>query len=183
MRPGCSRDDEAARTGAVIIREDGSVPGSTPAIARLVDARIAHRVHRIAPGPSAPAYGQAAADGLAVDPARVFKTLVCTVRGQGVVAVVPVTGELDLKALAGALGAKGAELADRALAQRFTGYVIGGISPIGQKRELLTVIDASALKWDTIFVSGGRRGLELELAPIDLVNITSGQVALIARSN
>jgi Cys-tRNA(Pro)/Cys-tRNA(Cys) deacylase len=167
----------------VVIREDGAVRGSTPAIARVVDAGIAHRVHQIAAAPSATAYGQAAADGLAVDPARVFKTLVCTVPGQGVVAVVPVTGELDLKALAGALGAKGAQLADRSLAERSTGYVIGGISPIGQKRELLTVIDSSALKWETIFVSGGRRGLELELAPIDLVYVTGGQVATIARSN
>jgi Cys-tRNA(Pro)/Cys-tRNA(Cys) deacylase len=147
----------------------------------VLEAGIAHRVHQISPGPSAVAYGQAAADGLAVDPARVFKTLVCSVRGQGVVAVVPVNGELDLKALAGVLGAKGAELADRALAERSTGYVVGGISPIGPKRRLLTVIDASALEWETIFVSGGRRGLELELAPTDLASITDGQVAPIAR--
>jgi Cys-tRNA(Pro)/Cys-tRNA(Cys) deacylase len=94
-----------------------------------------------------------------------------------------VTGELDLKALAGALGAKAAELADPAMAERSTGYVIGGISPIGQKRQLPTIIDVSALKWDTIFVSGGRRGLELELAPVDLVDVTGGQVASIARPN
>jgi Cys-tRNA(Pro)/Cys-tRNA(Cys) deacylase len=149
----------------------------------MLSAGIANRVHQISPDPATTAYGQAAAHGLAVDPARVFKTLVCSVRGQSVVAVVPVTGELDLKALAGAVGAKGAELADRALAERSTGYVAGGISPIGQKRQLLTIIDVSALDWDTIFVSGGRRGLELELAPIDLVNITDGQMALIARAN
>jgi Cys-tRNA(Pro)/Cys-tRNA(Cys) deacylase len=165
------------------IRQDGFVRGSTPAIARVLEAGIAYRVHQIAPGPTATAYGQAAADGLAVDPARVFKTLVCSARAQGVVAVVPVTGELDLKALAGVLGAKGAELADRALAERSTAYVVGGISPIGQKRRLLTVIDVSALEWDTIFVSGGRRGLELELAPTDLVNLTGGQMALISRPN
>jgi Cys-tRNA(Pro)/Cys-tRNA(Cys) deacylase len=165
------------------IGQDEFVRGSTPAIAKVLEAGIAHRVHRIAPGPSAVTYGQAAADGLAVDPARVFKTLVCSVRGQGVVAVVPVTGELDLKALAGALGAKEAELADRARAERSTGSVVGGISPIGPKRRLLTVIDLSALGWDTIFVSGGRRGLELELAPTDLVNITDGQTAPVARPN
>jgi Cys-tRNA(Pro)/Cys-tRNA(Cys) deacylase len=156
--------------------------GSTPAIARLLDVGIAHRVHRVGPSPPATAYGQAAADGLAVDPARVFKTLVCTVGGQAVVAVVPVTGEVDLKALAGALGAKSAELAGRARAEQATGYVIGGISPIGQKRQLPTVIDVSALKWESIFVSGGRRGLELELSPIDLIDVIGGQVALIARS-
>jgi Cys-tRNA(Pro)/Cys-tRNA(Cys) deacylase len=149
----------------------------------VLEAGIAHRVHQIVPGSSTVAYGQAAAAGLAVDPARVFKTLVCSVRGQGVVAVVPVTGEVDLKALAAVLGAKGAELADRALAARSTGYVVGGISPIGPKRRLLTVIDASALEWDTIFVSAGRRGLELELAPTDLASITDGQVAPIARPN
>jgi Cys-tRNA(Pro)/Cys-tRNA(Cys) deacylase len=111
----------------------------------------------------------------------VFKTLVASVGPELVVAVVPVAGELSFKALAAAVGAKNAEMADRLAAERSTGYVAGGISPIGQKRRLPTVIDDSAAKWGTVFVSGGRRGLELELAPTDLVVVTNGRFAHIGR--
>ncbi len=150
--------------------------GPTPAIAAVVRAGVAHEVHQIGHDPAVSAYGQEAADALGVEPERVFKTLVSTVGGQLVVAVVPVTGELSLKALAAALGAKSAEMADPSTAQRSTGYVVGGISPIGQKRPLPTVIDESAARWGTIFVSGGRRGLELEIAPADLVRLTNGRL-------
>ena len=144
-------------------------------------AGIAHEVHQIEHDPAVTAYGQEAADALAVEPGRVFKTLLCSTPAGLVVAVVPVTGELNLKAVATALGTKGAEMADPAVAQRTTGYVVGGISPIGQKRPLPTLLDQSAETWDTIFVSGGRRGLELELAPADLLATTSGRLAPIGR--
>ena len=111
-----------------------------------------------------------------------FKTLVASVDGKLVVAVVPVTGELSLKALAAAVGAKTAEMAEAATAERATGYVVGGISPIGQKRHLPTLVDVSAARWGTIFVSGGRRGLELELVPSDLVRLTNGRLASIGKS-
>ena len=154
----------------------------TPAIAAAVRAGVTHEVHLIKHDPSVTAYGQEAAEALGVEPGRVFKTLVNSVDGKLVVAVVPVTGELNLKALAVAMGAKSAEMADRATAERSTGYVTGGISPIGQKRRLPTVIDDSAASWPTIFVSGGRRGLELELTPGDLVGLTEGRLASIGRS-
>jgi Cys-tRNA(Pro)/Cys-tRNA(Cys) deacylase len=157
--------------------------GSTPAITSVLEAGVAHRVHELPPAPTTMtttatgSYGRRAAEALGVEPARVFKTLICDVRGQAVVAVVPVTGELDPKALATALGAKAATLADRAAAERSTGYVIGGMSPLGQRRKLLTVIDESAELWETVFVSAGRRGLELELAPGDLVRLTDARLA------
>jgi Cys-tRNA(Pro)/Cys-tRNA(Cys) deacylase len=138
-------------------------------------------VHQIDHDPVVTAYGREAALALGVDPGRVFKTLVCSVGARLVVAVVPVTGELDLKEVAAALGAKSAEMADPSVAQRTTGYVVGGISPVGQKRRLRTLLDESATGWETIFVSGGRRGLELELAPADLLAVTGGQVASIGK--
>jgi Cys-tRNA(Pro)/Cys-tRNA(Cys) deacylase len=155
---------------------------ATPAIATLVARGVEHRTHTYEHDPSARSYGQEAADALGVDPARVFKTLVARVGSALVVAVVPVTGELDVKALASSRGAKRAEMADGAVAERSTGYVLGGISPIGQKRALATVVDESARQWDTIYVSGGRRGLEIELAPDDLVGVTDGAFAPIARA-
>jgi Cys-tRNA(Pro)/Cys-tRNA(Cys) deacylase len=118
---------------------------------------------------------------LGVDPERVFKTLVCSVDTRLAVGVVPVTGDLDLKAFASCLGAKSADLADAAEAARATGYIVGGISPIGQKRRLPTLVDQSATEWETIFVSGGRRGLEIELDPLDLLAVTGGQLASINR--
>lgn len=126
-------------------------------------------------------FGREAADALGVEPDRVFKTLLSDVDGRLVVGIVPVTGKLDLKALAAAVGGKKAVMADPAVAERRTGYVVGGISPIGQKTAHPTVLDETAELWDTVFVSGGRRGLDLELAPADLVRATGATLADIAR--
>ncbi len=115
-------------------------------------------------------------------PDRVFKTLLADVDGALVVAVVPVNTQLDLKALAAAVGGKKARMADPQLAERKTGYVVGGISPVGQKTRLATVIDSSADEYDTVFVSGGRRGFDIELAPADLVSVTDGTLLPIARA-
>ena len=131
--------------------------------------------------PRAAAYGLEAAEKLGLDPERVFKTLLANVDGGLAVGIVPVAMQLDLKALAHALGGKRAEMADPAVAERKTGYVVGGISPIGQKTALPTVLDESAILAETIFVSGGRRGLDLELAPDDLIAVTGGRYAPIAR--
>jgi Cys-tRNA(Pro)/Cys-tRNA(Cys) deacylase len=126
-------------------------------------------------------FGLEAAAALNVEPERVFKTLLADLDGALVVAVVPVTGTLDLKALATALGGKKAVMANPALAERKTGYVVGGISPIGQKTTLPTVVDETAELFDTIFVSGGRRGFDLELSPEGLVRATGAQIAAIGR--
>ncbi len=152
----------------------------TPATALLVRQRVAHRVHEYAHDPKAGSYGQEAADALRVAPARVFKTLVAEVDGALTVAVVPVTSSLDLKALAAAVGGKRAAMADPAGAERATGYVRGGISPLGQRKPLPTVVDQSATDFETVYVSAGRRGLELELAPADLITLTGATVAPIA---
>jgi Cys-tRNA(Pro)/Cys-tRNA(Cys) deacylase len=148
---------------------------ATPAIAAAEQAGIAFRTHAYEHDPKAESYGLEAAEKLAVDPGRVFKTLVASVGGKLHVAVVPVAAQLDLKALG-----KRAELAKPADAERATGYVTGGISPLGQRRPLPTVVDASALEHETVFVSAGRRGLELELDPRDLVRLTGASVAAIA---
>jgi len=126
-------------------------------------------------------YGPEAAAALGVDPAQVFKTLITDVDGALTVAVVPVDAQLDLKALAAAVGGKRAVMADPAAAQRATGYVVGGISPLGQKRRLATVVDASALLFPTVLVSAGRRGVDVELAPADLVRLTGARTADVAR--
>jgi Cys-tRNA(Pro)/Cys-tRNA(Cys) deacylase len=131
--------------------------------------------------PAVTDFGREAADALSVEPDRVFKTLLADVDGALVVGIVPVTGKLDLKALAAAVGGKKAVMADAALAERRTGYIVGGISPIGQKTRHHTVLDETAELWDTVFVSGGRRGLDLELAPADLIRATHAIVADIAR--
>jgi Cys-tRNA(Pro)/Cys-tRNA(Cys) deacylase len=128
-----------------------------------------------------PGYGEEAAMALGVDPARVLKTLIADIDGRLATAVVPVSGELDLKRLAETLGGRRASLAGPVDAERATGYVAGGISPLGQRRTLRAVIDRSALAWPTVFVSGGRRGLDLELAPSDLVRLTGASVADIGR--
>jgi Cys-tRNA(Pro)/Cys-tRNA(Cys) deacylase len=146
-----------------------SAKGGTPATVALTRSGIGFTLHPYRHDPRAASYGLEAADALGVPPERVFKTLLAKVDGSFAVAVVPVTGELDLKALARAMGGNRASMADPAEARRATGYVVGGISPIGQKRTLPTVVDSSALEHDTIFVSAGRRGLDLELAPADLV--------------
>jgi Cys-tRNA(Pro)/Cys-tRNA(Cys) deacylase len=150
---------------------------STPAIAAAERAGVAFRTHEYAHDPKAESYGLEAAEKLGLDAARVFKTLVVEVDGQLGVAIVPVAAQLDLKAL----GGKRTALADRAAAERATGYVLGGISPLGQRKRLRTTLDASALKHETIHVSAGRRGLELELAPADLVRLTDAAVRPIAR--
>jgi Cys-tRNA(Pro)/Cys-tRNA(Cys) deacylase len=154
---------------------------ATPAIAALVKAGADHHVHQYEHDPDAGSYGREAADEMGVDPGRVFKTLVASVAGTLVVGVVPVATTLDLKALAGALGAKRAEMADPAEAERSTGYVLGAISPLGQKRRLTTVVDQSVEKWGTMYCSGGHRGLEIEVAPADLVRLTGARLAPIAR--
>ncbi len=156
--------------------------GQTPAVATVVRAGVAHRLHLVDHDPSVTAFGREVADGLGVEPGRVLKTLiVSTSGGRLVVAVVPVTGELSLKALASVAGTKSAEMADPGVAERTSGYVVGGISPIGQKRRLPTFVDTSAQGWETVYVSGGRRGLEIELSPADLIRLTEASVASIAR--
>jgi Cys-tRNA(Pro)/Cys-tRNA(Cys) deacylase len=154
---------------------------STPVFAALSSAGIAFTPHTYEHDPRVESFGLEAAGALGVDPARVFKTLIADVDGELCVGVVPVTGSLDLKALAAALGAKKARMADPERAERATGYVVGGISPLGQKRRHRTVLDASADQWDTIFVSAGRRGLEVELAPAELARLTDALVVAISR--
>ncbi|NEN06657.1 Cys-tRNA(Pro) deacylase [Diaminobutyricibacter tongyongensis] len=153
----------------------------TPATVALTAAGIPFAVHAYEHDPSAPSFGLEAAEALGVEPERVFKTLLADTDAGLVVGVVPVDGRLDLKALATAVGAKRAVMADAAVAERRTGYVVGGISPIGQKTLLRTVIDETAELFDTVFVSGGRRGLDVELTPADLISATSATVAPIAR--
>ena len=146
----------------------------------LSKRKIAHSTHPYDVSPDAPNYGALVATALGVAPERVFKSLVTEVDGGLTVAVVPVTGELDLKALAAAAGGKRATMADRTTAERATGYVRGGISPLGQRKRLPTVIDASALAHPTVYVSAGRRGLQVQLAPTDLVALTGATTASIA---
>lgn len=154
----------------------------TPATVALTAAGIPFTPHAYEHDPANTNFGLEAAAALQLDPEQVFKTLLADVDGQLVVGIVPVTGKLDLKALAAAVGGKRAEMADPKLAERRTGYVVGGISPIGQKTAHPTVLDETAELYDTIFVSGGRRGLDIELAPLDLVRITDATIAAIAKS-
>lgn len=154
----------------------------TPALVLLDRTATPHTIHAYDHDPASPlGYGAEAAAILGIDPDRVYKTLLAKVDGRLVVGVVPVSGKLDLKALAHAVGGKKAALADPAEAERATGYVVGGISPLGQRQAHKTVLDASALNYDTIFVSGGRRGLDIGLAPQDLIALTSATTAEIAR--
>ena len=155
--------------------------GPTPAVTTAARAGIDYELHRYDHDPEAPSYGQEAADSLGLPAERVFKTLVVTVDDRFIVAVVPVATELDLKALAAVVGGRKALLAHPSEAERATGYVVGGISPLGQKRKLPVVVDKTATSWATIFVSGGRRGLEIELAPADLVRLAGAQIAPVAR--
>ncbi|MBF6184929.1 Cys-tRNA(Pro) deacylase [Nocardia farcinica] len=155
---------------------------STPAIRTLTKAGVAHRVHSYKHDPRAESFGTEAVDALAADlgvePAQIFKTLVLELStGTLAVAVLPVPQTLSLKAAAAALGAPKASMADRAKAERSTGYVLGGISPLGQRKALPTVIDESALRWDRVLCSAGRRGLEIELAPAELVRLTEAVTA------
>ena len=147
----------------------------TPAIAAAERAGIAFQVHEYEHDPRSDSYGLEAVEKLGLDAERVFKTLVADVDGTLTIAVVPVEAQLDLRALG-----KRARMADARAAERATGYVTGGISPLGQRRALPTVVDESALAFDTIHVSAGRRGLELELAPADLLALTGGRTAAVA---
>ena len=149
----------------------------TPAIEAAERAKVAHRVHSYEHDPKAASYGLEAAGQMGVDPARVLKTLVVDLDGSLAVAIVPVAAQLDLRAL----GGKRARMAEPRDVERSTGYVLGGVSPLGQRRRLPTTLDASALDHETVFVSAGRRGLELELDPRDLVALTHASVAAIAR--
>lgn len=146
----------------------------------LERAKVPFVLHSYAHDPRHGSYGMEASDALGVSPDRVFKTLVAAVDGSFAVGVVPVCRQLDLKALAAAAGSKKAVMAEVAAAERATGYVAGGISPVGQKRRLPIVIDQSALEFGTVFCSGGRRGLEIEIAPADLVKAAGASVAAIA---
>jgi Cys-tRNA(Pro)/Cys-tRNA(Cys) deacylase len=147
----------------------------TPAVVAAERAGIAFTLHEYNHDPKAESYGPEAAEKTGVEPERVFKTLVVSQDGALSVAIVPVACHLDLRALG-----KRAVLADRGAAERATGYVLGGISPLGQRKRLPTLVDESALAFPTVYVSAGRRGLELELAPADLVRLTDARVAAVA---
>jgi Cys-tRNA(Pro)/Cys-tRNA(Cys) deacylase len=154
----------------------------TAATALLERQGIPYTVHTYSHAPRHESYGSEASEALNVPAGRVLKTLVASVDGALTVGVVPVSAQLDLKALAAAAGGRKATMADAAAAERATGYVVGGISPIGQRRRLPVVVDASALEFPTVYCSGGRRGLEIELAPADLVRAASATVAPISRT-
>jgi Cys-tRNA(Pro)/Cys-tRNA(Cys) deacylase len=154
---------------------------ATPAVAVIEAAHVAYTLHDYDVDPSLDDYGVAVAHALGVDPARVYKTLVAKIDGSDLIcAVIPVERRLDPKALARAIGGRQAALADRAEAERRTGYVRGGISPLGQRRPLPIVVDQSALEHATIYVSAGKRGLQVELAPADLARLSGAQVAPVA---
>ena len=152
----------------------------TPATALLGKLGIAHSVHAYQHDPRRGSYGLEASEVLGIEPGRVFKTLVADVDGALTIGVVPVAGQLDLKALAAAAGGKKASMAAAAQAERATGYVTGGISPLGHRKRIPVVVDSSALGFPTVYCSAGRRGLELALAPADLVRAAGAVVAPIA---
>jgi Cys-tRNA(Pro)/Cys-tRNA(Cys) deacylase len=152
----------------------------TPATAAVARAKVEHRIHEYHHDPAAASYGLEAAEQLGVDPAGVFKTLVAEVDGRLAVAVVPVAARLDLKALAAAAGGRKAVMADTAAAERATGYVVGGISPLGHRKRLPVFLDQSMRERPTVLVSAGRRGLELELAPDDLARLSQASFAALA---
>jgi Cys-tRNA(Pro)/Cys-tRNA(Cys) deacylase len=156
-------------------------PG-TPATVALTRANVPYTAHVYDHDPAAPSYGMEAAIALAVPPDQVFKTLMAKVDDQPVIAIVPVSSMVDLKALAAAAGGRRAEMADPQDAQRITGYAVGGISPVGQRRQSPTYVDDTAAGLDVIYVSGGRRGFDIGLSPDDLLRMTSGHLAPIARA-
>jgi Cys-tRNA(Pro)/Cys-tRNA(Cys) deacylase len=156
------------------------VATGTPATALLSRRRIAYTLHPYDHDPRAQAYGQEAAAALGVDPARIFKTLIARVDGKLACAVVPVSTRLDLKRFAASLGGKRAELGEPAAAARATGYVVGGISPIAHKSRLPVVVDQSVESFPTVYVSAGKRGLQVQLAPADLVAVTDATLAPIS---
>ncbi len=148
----------------------------TPAINTSRKAKIAFKTHEYDHDPRSPSYGEEAAEKLGISPDRVFKTLVVSMDNYSLgVAVLPVSFQLNLKLCAKALGVKKAAMADKKLVERITGYVLGGVSPLGQKKKLETVVHESAKNYDTIFVSAGKRGLDIELSPNDLIKLTRGQ--------
>lgn len=155
--------------------------GGTPATTELSRAGVRFKTHAYTHDPGAGSFGLEAAQKLRLDPDRVYKTLFVSVDGELVVGIVPVSGQLDLKAVAAAVGGKKASLADPRDAERASGYVVGGISPIGQRSRRRTVLDESALHHPSVFVSAGRRGLDLELSPADLVHVTHAITAPIGR--
>jgi Cys-tRNA(Pro)/Cys-tRNA(Cys) deacylase len=155
--------------------------GGTPATAALTRAATDFTLHPYEHDPAAQAYGEEAADALGVPYERIFKTLVAELESGLAVAVVPVSGKLDLKALAAALGGKRAAMAEAAKVERVTGYVVGGISPLGQRKRLPTVVDSSALEFGTIFFSAGKRGLQIEATPADLIRLTGAVTAPIGK--
>ncbi|RDE18797.1 Cys-tRNA(Pro) deacylase [Motiliproteus coralliicola] len=156
----------------------------TPAVNCAKKAKISFRTHSYQHDPNTASYGDEAAQALGIDPQRVFKTLLVSLDGNPkklAVGVVPVSGSLDLKAIGTCLKSKKVAMADPAEAQRATGYLLGGISPLGQKKRLPLILDQSAKSLETIHVSGGKRGLEIELAPADLLRLTGGQYGDIGR--
>lgn len=162
-------------------KQAATTSGGTPATAALERAGVSFTLHPYEHDPACASYGDEAAAQLDLDPATVFKTLLVEVDGRLVVGIVPVSGQLDLKALAAAVGGRRATMADPAAAERATGYVLGGISPLGQRRRLTTILDESALALPTVYVSAGKRGLDLGIAPTDLVNLLGAGVALVGR--
>jgi Cys-tRNA(Pro)/Cys-tRNA(Cys) deacylase len=156
-------------------------PELTPAVNALTAAGVTFTLHEYSHDRNAESFGLEAAEKLGVEPDQVFKTLLATLDGRLVVGIVPVTALLDLKALARALGGSRAEMADVRDAERATGYVAGGISPFGQKRPHPTAVDETVHLWDSVFVSGGRRGLDVEIAPADLVEVTGAIVFDVSR--
>lgn len=154
----------------------------TPAINLAKKAKIPHQIHEYAHEASSESYGLEASEKLGVPDNRVFKTLVVSLDNQMLaVGVIPVASMLSMKLIAKAVGAKKAKMADQADVERSTGYVLGGVSPLGQKKRLKTIVDASAKNHDTIYVSAGRRGLEIELSPDDLVKLVNGRFAAISQ--
>lgn len=153
----------------------------TPAINVARKAGIDHCIHEYSHDPASESYGTEAAEKLGIPPQQVFKTLVVSLDGKTLaVGIVPVAGKLNLKQIAKAAGAKKAVMADPAEVERTTGYVLGGVSPLGQKKRLATFIDAGAQNFPTVHVSAGRRGLEIELAPQSLARLTGASFAPIA---
>lgn len=156
----------------------------TPAVKAAQRAKIAYRIHRYEHDPAVPSYALEAAQALELDPSQVFKTLLVALENDAqrlAVAIVPADRQLDLKALAAVLDSKRVTMADARHAERATGYVVGGISPLGQRRQLPTIIDKSVGSLETVYVSAGRRGLEIELAPEDLSRLTHARLAAVAR--
>jgi Cys-tRNA(Pro)/Cys-tRNA(Cys) deacylase len=149
----------------------------TPAVVALEEAGIAHTILEYERGADLHDFGREAADALGLDHDQVFKTLVVVADDELVVAIVPVSCQLSMKRVAAAVGAKRAAMCDPSVAERSSGYIVGGISPIGQRKRLRTVIDETAELFDLVYVSGGRRGMDIGVAPSDLVELLDAVVA------